>query len=65
MRLCPTVKALIALEIEALWEEDKSREQTDRWALVYLRLRSMYRGPLYGHPEEIDDETMPHPNAIT
>ncbi len=55
MSLCPTVKALMALEIETLWAEDADREVKELWVKAYGRLRSIYHGPLYGHPEEIEN----------
>lgn len=73
---CPTLKALAKLELY-LWEQKwhgasehgEEAKAYREWQRVYrkmqkLRLRSMYHGPLYGHPEEAEDEGMPNPEAL-
>ncbi len=59
--LCPTVKALMKLELEVLWDEElTTNEDTSEWMRVYQRLKALYQGSLYESLKEMEGDV---PNA--
>ncbi len=59
--LCPTVKALMKLELEVLWDEElTTNEDTSEWMRIYQKLKGLYRGSLYESLKEMEGDV---PNA--